>query len=122
MGFDITSTLDKDVLIVTFTGQSTEENSHEMTKRYFEVVLRSGARKVLADIRGLTGRLSEIDTYRLVRALPVKPIPAHIKTAILETQGRRGYANFLETTSANAGVHLRCFADREEALSWLNAP
>lgn len=122
MDFDITSSLDGDVLIVTFTGQSSGSNTHAMTKRYFEVVLESGAKKVLADIRPLMGRLSVVDTYHLVRSLPVKPVPTGIKTAVLDTKEDRGYAKFLETTSANAGVHFRCFVDRQAALSWLNNP
>jgi hypothetical protein len=119
MDFDITSSLDGDVLIVTFTGQSTEKNAHAMTKRYFEIVLGSRMKKVLADIRLLKGRLSVVETYDLVRDLPVKPAPTDIKTAILETKKEREYASFLETTSANAGVRFRCFFDRDEALSWL---
>jgi hypothetical protein len=121
MDFDITSSLDGDVLIVTFTGRSTVENAHAMTKRYFEIVLGAGAKKVLADIRPLQGRLSAGETYFLVRDLPVRPTPAGIKTAVIETKERRGYGEFLETTAANAGVHLRCFVDREEGLSWLRA-
>jgi hypothetical protein len=122
MDFDITGSADGDVLIVTFTGESTENNAQAMTKRYFEIVLRSGSKKVLADIRLLKGRLSAGKTYFLVRDLPVKPTPAGIKTAILEKKESRAYANFLETTSANAGVHLRSFVDREEAISWLRSP
>lgn len=110
MDFDITSSLHGDVLIVTFTGQSTRKNVHAMIKRYFEIVLGSGMKKVLADIRLLKGRLSVVETYDLVRNLPVKPTPANINTAILEMKERRGYANFLETTSANAGVRFRCFS------------
>ena len=121
MDFDITSSLDGDVLIVTFTGQSTAKNAHAMIERYFQIVLGSGTKKVLADIRPLTGRLSVVDTYRLVRDLPVKPAPAEIKTAVLDTKEGRGYATFLETTSVNAGVRIRCFVDRQEALTWLNA-
>jgi hypothetical protein len=119
MDFDITDSLDGDVLIVTFTGRSTKENAQAMTKRYFEVVLGSGLKKVLADIRLLNERLSDVQTYFLVRDLPVKPTPVDIKTAILEAEERREYADFLETTSHNAGVPLKCFVDREEALSWL---
>jgi hypothetical protein len=122
MDFDITSSQDGDVLIVTFSGQSTVENAHAMTKRYFEIVLASGTKKVLADIRPLKGRVSAGETYFLVRDLPVKPTPVGIKTAVVETKERRGYGEFLETTAANAGVYLRCFVDREEALSWLRAP
>jgi len=93
-----------------------------MTKRYFEIVLGSGMTKVLADIRLLMGRLSVVETYDLVRDLPVKSTPTDVKTAILERKEERGYANFLETTSANAGVRFRCFFDREEAISWLRSP
>jgi hypothetical protein len=120
--FDITSSSDGDILVVTFTGQSTPSNAHAMTVRYFEIVLGSGLKKVLADIRLLKGRLSLPGTYRLVRDLPVKPIPAGFKTAVLETKELREYARFLETTAANAGVSLRCFSDREEAVSWLRGP
>jgi len=122
MDFDITSALDGDVLIVTFTGRSTEKNARAMMKRYFEIVLGSGTKKVLADIRPLQGRLSTGETYFLVRDLPVKPTPAGIRTAVLETKEKREYAAFLETTSDNAGVFLKCFVDREEALAWLRAP
>ena len=121
MDFDIASSLDGDVLIVTFTGQSTAKNAHAMTRRYFEVVLGSGMKKVLVDIRLLIGRLSVGETYLLVRDLPVKPTPTGIKTAIVDTKEGRGYANFLETTSENAGVRFRCFVERAEALSWLRA-
>lgn len=122
MDFDITSSSDGDLLVVTFTGRSTEKNAQAMTKRYFEIVLGSGLKKILVDIRLLKGRLSSGETYFLVRNLPVRPIPGGIKTAVLETKERRGYANFLETTSENAGVRFRCFVDREDALSWLRAP
>ncbi len=122
MDFDVTSSPDGDILVVAFTGQSSEKNAHAMTKRYFEIVLGSGMKKVLADIRLLHGRLSTGETYFLVRDLPVKPTPRGIKTAILETKERRNYADFLETTSMNADVHLRCFVDREEAISWLRTP
>jgi hypothetical protein len=122
MDFDITSSLDGDVLIVSFAGWSTPANAHAMTERYFEIVLGSGAKKVLADIRLLKGRLTLAETYRLVRDLPVKPTPPSIKTAILEAEDERDFARFLETTSANAGVRLKCFSDREDALSWLRTP
>jgi hypothetical protein len=52
-----------------------------MTARYFEVVLGSGTKKVLVDIRALKGRLSPGETYFLVRDLPdssrrLRPMPA----------------------------------------------
>jgi hypothetical protein len=93
-----------------------------MIRRYFEIVLGSGMRKVLADIRLLKGRLSGAGTYFLVRNLPVKPVPAGIRTAIVESRNNRAYAEFLETTAANAGVYFASFLDYEEALAWLGNP
>ena len=122
MDFEITSSLDGDILVVTFAGQSTAENVQAMTARYFDIALGSGLRKILADIRLLNGRLSAGEIYFLVRDLPVKPIPPGIKTALLEAKERRDFANFLETTSANAGVPLKCFFDRGEAVAWLRGP
>lgn len=120
--FDIKGAPQGDVLVVSFTGRSTDANSQAMTRRYFDLVLASGLKKVLADIRSLQGRLSAAKTYFLVRDLPVKPFPADIKTAIVESAQQRDYAQFLETTAANAGVHFRCFLDHETALAWLAAP
>jgi hypothetical protein len=119
MNFEITASPDQDILIVTFTGRSTKDNARAMTKRYFEILRESDPRKVLADIRSLEGRLSPGDTYFLVRDLPVNPLPAGIRTAVLEAKDKLEYADFLETTSVNAGVALRCFVDRAEAISWL---
>ena len=111
-----------DILVVTFTGESTGTNAQAMIRRYFEIVLGSGKRKVLADIRLLKGRLSGANTYFLVRNLPVKPVPADIRTAIVESRGNRVYADFLETTAANAGVYIASFLDYQEALGWLSEP
>ena len=122
MDFEITNLQEGDILVVTFTGRSTPENGKAMTKRYFDVVLGSGSKKVLVDIRSLNGRLSEGKTYFLVRDLPVKPVPTDIRTAILEAEEWRDYAGFLETTAGNAGVPFKCFFDRAQAVAWLRAP
>jgi len=121
MDFEINSSVKGDILVVTFSGKSTKANANAMTRRYFEIVLGSGFKKVLADIRTLEGRLSTTETYFLVRNLPVKQIPPGIKTAVLELQERHRFAEFLEATSANAGVELKSFVSLDEALSWLRS-
>ena len=120
--FELSSSSTGDILVVTFTGESTAKNAPAMIRRYFEIVLGSGKRKVLADIRALRGRLSGANTYFLIRNLPVKPVPADIRTAIVESSGNRAYAEFLETTAANAGVYFASFLDYEAALGWLSEP
>jgi len=120
--FDITGTPDGDILVVRFSGRSTAENARAMARRYFDVLLASGKKKVLADLRSLNGRLSTGETYFLLRDLPVKPTPRGIKTAILESEDQSKFANFFETTANNAGLGIKCFFDREKALAWLQSP
>lgn len=119
--FGLTSAVQGDVLLVKFTGVSNEYNAQDMTRRYFDLVLGTGTRKILADLRDLHGRLSAGKTYYLLRDLPVWPVPAGIRTAILEAKDNRGYAQFLETTAVNAGIALKCFTDEREAMDWLAA-
>ena len=111
-----------DVLVVRFTGEATEKNANAMVRRYFDLVLGCGARKVLADLRQLEGRLSGSKTYFLMRNLPVKPVPRGIKTAVVESPDHGDYADFLENTAANAGIYLTSFLDYGDALAWLNSP
>jgi hypothetical protein len=120
--FDLKSSEHGDVLVVTFSGASNEANSTAMTRRYFELVQASGRSRVLADVRALRGRLSGAGTYFLVRNLPVERVPTGIKTAVVEAAENREFANFLETTAANAGVYFRCFLDYDAALAWLESP
>jgi hypothetical protein len=120
--FDVNGSLEGDVLVVRFSGHSTAENARAMARRYFDVILASGRKKVLADLRSLSGRLSTGETYFLLRDLPVKPVPRGIRTAILESEDQSKFATFLETTANNAGLGIRCFFDREKALAWLQAP
>jgi len=119
--FDITSSLDRDILVVQFIGRSTGENARSMARKYFDVVLASGSKKVLADLSLLKGRISTGETYFLLRDLPVKPTPVGIKTAILETEEEAKFAAFLEMTANNAGLGIRCFLDREQAMAWLRS-
>jgi len=120
--FDVQGKIDGDILVATFSGRSTRENSRELARRYLDLVKASGLKKVLADLRGLEERLSAGETYFLMRDLPSKPIPHDIKTAVLEAERWREYAAFFESTSVNAGVALRCFFDRDAAMAWLREP
>jgi hypothetical protein len=119
--FGLASSVDADVVVVTFSGRSTEKNAQAMITRYFELVRASGRNKALADIRQLQGRLSAGETYLLVHGLPLGSVPAGFRTAILESAAQRGYAKYLEDVLVNAGVSVKCVLDRDEALAWLRA-
>lgn len=119
--FALASSVEGDVVVVTFSGRSSEKNAQAMTTRYFEIVRASGRKKVLADIRQLQGRLSAGETFLLVHQLPQHSIPADFRTAIVESDQRRAFAKFLEDVLVNAGARVRCLLDRDEALAWLRA-
>ncbi len=119
MKLDITSRVDDDVLIVTFSGEFIEADAVPMMQRYFDVVLASRMKKVLVDIRPLRGRPSMSATYFLMRNLPVVPVPPGIKTVVVDRPELRSFVEFLETTAANAGVQLTHFVDYDQARASL---
>jgi hypothetical protein len=120
MDFEISSSVEAEVLVVTFGGRVGEDNVTAMVKRYFDLVRAERPKKVLADVRTLDGQLSSGRVYFLVRNLP-QPVPRAVKTAFLDRAERADEAHFLESTAHNAGVELKAFVDRDAALAWLRA-
>jgi hypothetical protein len=120
LDFDLSASLDGDVLVVAFGGRVSEANVVAMVRRYFDLVAAHRPKSVLADVRALDGELSASRVYFLVRNLP-QPMPKAVKTAFLERAERAAEAHYLESTAHNAGVELRAFVDRDAAMTWLRA-
>ena len=120
MDFELNGSLDGDVLVVAFGGRLSASNATEMVDRYFDLVRAQRPKKVLADVRGLEGKVSAGRVYFLVRDLP-QPVPQGIKTAFLDRAERAEQAHFLESTAHNAGVELKAFVDPDAAMAWLRA-
>ena len=118
MDFEISSSVEADVLVVTFGGRVGDANVIDVVRRYFDLVLAERPKKVLADVRALEGKASSGRIYFLVRNLP-QPVPKAVKTAFLDRAERAEEARFLESTAHNAGVELKAFVDRDAALAWL---
>jgi hypothetical protein len=108
------------VLVVAFGGRLSDSNATEMVERYFDLVRARRPNKVLADVRGLEGKVSASQVYFLVRDLP-QPVPQGVKTAFLDHAERAEQAHFLESTAHNAGVELKAFVDPDAAMAWLRA-
>jgi hypothetical protein len=119
-GYRLMSAVADDLLTVEFTGQCDAGNAEPLARDYLNIVKNSGQRRVLADIRGLQGRLPSSGTFLLVRSLPRDPAFAGISTAILDAGEDRGYLQFLENTTVNAGFNVRCFTDAGAARAWLD--
>lgn len=120
MDAEIKSTVDRDVLLVTFSGELNEKNVDSVVKRYFDVALGSGLKKILIDVRPLVGRLALGRTYFLIRKLPA-PVPPDVKTALVEQKQFENNADFLETALDNIGIRVRYFLDYDKALEWLRS-
>jgi hypothetical protein len=120
MDFDIKSTAQDDILLVTCGGLLTEGNVHAFIERYFEIALGSGLKKILIDLRPLDGRLSFGSTYFVIRELPA-PVPSDTHTAFVERKEFRSNGEFLEAALSNIGIASRSFLDYDEALNWLRS-
>lgn len=120
MDFDITTSVDNDILFVVFRGKVTELNARAVVERYFEQTRPFAQTKFLVDARELEGRLSLGRTYFLIRDLPER-VPPDRKTAFVENVKYRDMAEFLEVALKNVGINLQHFFDFEEALDWLRS-
>jgi len=120
MAFDVTYTLDNEVLIITLSGKLTGGDGKAMGQRIIDIITEQGICRVLVDSRQLEGRASFTDTYYIVRELPVgRKVRARTRLAVLEIEANRGYAEFQKATNANAGATITHFYDYDEALAWL---
>jgi hypothetical protein len=75
---------------------------------------------VLVDVRGLKGRLSTLDSYRVVTEVFQKLRgQGLLKAAILDRKAPSLRIRFIETVALNRGFNFRVFTSRDEALAWL---
>lgn len=121
MDYSLTSALQDDILIITFHGRAANTNVSAMVDDYLKIISESLAQKVLTDIRNVEGRASFGSLYITLESLPQNQRRV-FRNAIVDVEKDREFGEFMETTSANAGVHLRLFFDYEEALKWLREP
>ncbi len=115
---DLTWSVQDDILVIKFSGMLIEKEIGDTLEQYTEIVRSSGLKKVLVDTRDLTGRLSIIEAYLHTRSFPV---PDHsIKSAIIENEENKRYAEFQELFLKNKGhVSTQFFFDLDEAMAWL---
>lgn len=115
---DLTWSVQDDILIVNFSGMLIEKEIRDILEEYLEAVRGSGLKKVLVDTRDLKGRLSIIEVYLHTRSFPV---PDHsIKTAVVEQEENKRYAEFQELFLKNKGhISTQFFFDFDEAMAWL---
>ena len=115
---ELTCSVQDDILVVKFSGMLIEREISDTLEQYIETVRSSGLKKVLVDTRDLRGRLSIIEVYLHTRTLP--PPDHSIKTAIVENEENKRYAEFQDLFLKNKGhISTQFFFDLDEAMAWL---
>ena len=120
--FTLSIEVKDDHLMARAEGQRTRDSVTSMTLQTFEAALASQRGRVLVDVRKLKGRLSVLDSYRVVTEVFQKLRGQGVfKAAILDARDASVRICFIETVARNRGFNFRVFTSRKEALAWLTA-
>jgi hypothetical protein len=86
---------------------------------WFDALHDSGKKKMLVDARELDGHLLITRDHLLARKLP--PLDPNVSVAVVEQREYKGHTYFSELAVRKPSrIYLRCFIDRDKALTWLN--
>jgi hypothetical protein len=109
-------------LYVRSSGVRTRATVTAMTMEIFDAALGKGLSKVLIDVRELEGRLRVLDRYFIVTDVFQRLRGQGVqKAAIVDEQASPLHRWFLEAVAVNRGFNLRVFADKQDALEWLES-
>ena len=115
--YKIASSQKDGILEIVLTGEVTEEDVEKLQNEIFPLIINSGVKALLMDVRDIKGRFGYVEAYSRVRSYP-SDIP-RIHTAIVDIAENADYENFHETTAMNAGLSYKWFTDIEKARDWL---
>ena len=121
MSYELSFKHQPDYLYVQVTGVRTIENIIAMAKDFLAVLDKNGYRKVLLDVRGMTGGLDPLNAYKLGKK-DVQELkrPSQLKVSIFDLEENRERFEFMENVAVNAGLNLRIFSDVDKAMEWLD--
>ncbi|MDB4444042.1 hypothetical protein N9174_01735 [bacterium] len=121
MSYDLTIEKKGDVLWVTATGTRSLETVLAMSKDILAACVEEKVTKVLTDVRGLEGRLSTLDAYKLADQHFPKIQDRSVVThnALVDLKEFEHNYRFFEDVAVNRGFTLRIFSDPDEAVEWL---
>jgi hypothetical protein len=116
--YQISTSVNEGIFEIILTGKATKDNVEKLAIETAVVVMEDGAKNILVDVRALEGRLGVLDTYSIVRNPYEKP---KVNCAVVDLPENLECIMFLETTSLNAGLLLKCFIDIDAARAWLKS-
>jgi len=109
-------------LYVQAWGTRSPKNLISIVKDYLKANEEHGYKKILIDLRSMTGELSSFDAYRFSNTAAEKIEGSHtdVRIAIVDLEENRKRFSFLEDASANIGLSLQFFSKNAEAERWLS--
>ncbi len=120
MSYELRFKHNPDYLSIHASGIRTLENIIGITLDYIAERDKHGYRKVLLDVREMTGKLSTIDAYNLgTEELEKFRRTGEVKVSIIDLEDNRERFQFMENVATNMGLNLRIFSDVDKALKWL---
>jgi hypothetical protein len=122
MAYQIDIRCEPGYLHVQAWGTRSSGNLVSIVKDYFKANEEHGYKKILVDMRSMTGKLSAFDAYRFGNTAVEKAEGVHsdVKTAIVDLEENRKRFDFLEDVSVNKGSNLHFFSKNTDAERWLS--
>lgn len=117
--YQISSSINQDILEIILTGEETASNSDQMKSDIDDVILKQSIKHVIVDVRALKGRLGVMDTYQRVRSY--HPDIHKFNLTLVDLPENEAYQRYHETTAINAGLRFKFFTDIDQARAWLRA-
>ncbi|MDD4857301.1 MAG: hypothetical protein PHD74_04250 [Candidatus Krumholzibacteria bacterium] len=117
MDFNVSTSLDGDILVLVLSGDGSERNLKAISEQIVEVAAKSRAKKLLIDVRELQGRVGMAYIYSLVGETPLEA--QALKSAIIDLKENESSYSFYELVAVSRGFHIRFFNDIPEAKLWL---
>ena len=115
--YQISSSVNDGIAEIVITGKLVNSELDKMSDEIIAII--KDVNYMLVDIRTLKGRLSYPEAYRRARNHP-----PHIYTmniAMVDITQNTDIESFNETTSLNAGMHIKWFIDINVARDWLKS-
>jgi hypothetical protein len=122
MSYQIETICRPGYLYVQAWGIRSSGNLVSIAKDYFKANEEHDCKKILVDMRSMTGKLSAFDAYRFGNTIIEKAgeVDSDMKTAIVDLEENRKRFDFLDDATVNEGFNLRFFSKNADAEQWLS--
>jgi len=109
---------EKALVAVKASGAVKEAPLREMTRELRDAVFRHGSKRLLIDYTDAVSFMEPYEVFERPKILRDLGFPADVKVAVLY-RALDEHTQFLENVYRNKSFSVRVFAERDQALSWL---